>query len=293
MAALNISTRMSLLESERTPDFLPSSKSLSDFLAFQSRPRKKRAQKSHAFTVRSMTIAKERYRGQLNSPNGLAGSPDKYSLYDDQSIEYYSMGQARATSNSRRKMKIVCTIGPSTSTDKDWEDIKFGVDNQVDFYAVSFVKDARVVHELKDYLKSCNADIHVIVKIENADSIPNLHSIIPASDGKWLLVGTLELNFRLRMLSKHFNLITKDHFSKIDCERLAVVVENIVLAELASSVIVVFDQHPSGSMDDEIWGVAYVKATCSDVFDPKVDGRDAVVEAEEPVEAVDEKAIQA
>lgn len=28
------------------------------------------------------------------------------------------------------------------------------MDNQVDFYAVSFVKDAKVVHELKDYLKS-------------------------------------------------------------------------------------------------------------------------------------------
>jgi pyruvate kinase len=39
-------------------------------------------------------------------------------------------------------------------TDKDWDDIKFGVDNQVDYYAVSFVKDAQVVHELKDYLKS-------------------------------------------------------------------------------------------------------------------------------------------
>lgn len=38
--------------------------------------------------------------------------------------------------------------------EKDWEDIKFGVDNQVDFYAVSFVKDARVVYELKEYLKS-------------------------------------------------------------------------------------------------------------------------------------------
>lgn len=96
-------------------------------------------------------------------------------------------------------------------TDKDWEDIKFGVDNQVDFYAVSFVKDAKVVLELKDYLKrkyshhlivrcslsfcvfvnwtlktlsaGCNADIHAIVKIESADSIPNLHSIISASDG--------------------------------------------------------------------------------------------------------------
>lgn len=41
--------------------------------------------------------------------------------------------------------------------DKDWEDIKFGVDNQVDFYAVSFVKDAKVVHELKNYLKSKQA----------------------------------------------------------------------------------------------------------------------------------------
>jgi pyruvate kinase len=29
----------------------------------------------------------------------------------------------------------------------------------------------------------CNADIHVIVKIESADSIPNLQSIISASDG--------------------------------------------------------------------------------------------------------------
>lgn len=38
--------------------------------------------------------------------------------------------------------------------DKDWDDIKFGVDNKVDFYAVSFVKDAQVVHELKNYLKS-------------------------------------------------------------------------------------------------------------------------------------------
>nr|KAJ0200260.1 hypothetical protein LSAT_V11C600311340 [Lactuca sativa] len=39
-------------------------------------------------------------------------------------------------------------------TNKDWEDIKFGVDNEVEFYVVSFVKDVEVVHELKDYRKS-------------------------------------------------------------------------------------------------------------------------------------------
>lgn len=33
------------------------------------------------------------------------------------------------------------------------------------------------------YMTGCGADIHVIVKIESADSIPNLHSIITASDG--------------------------------------------------------------------------------------------------------------
>ncbi|GAB4826296.1 putative protein kinase YGL059W [Ancistrocladus abbreviatus] len=76
-------------------------------------------------------------------------------------------------------------------TEKDWDDIKFGVDNKVDFYAVSFVKDAAVVHELKNYLKSCGADIHVIVKIESADSIPNLHSIITAADGAMVARGDL------------------------------------------------------------------------------------------------------
>lgn len=76
-------------------------------------------------------------------------------------------------------------------TEKDWDDIKFGVDNKVDFYAVSFVKDAAVVHELKNYLKNSGADIHVIVKIESADSIPNLHSIVTAADGAMVARGDL------------------------------------------------------------------------------------------------------
>ena len=37
--------------------------------------------------------------------------------------------------------------------DKDWDDIKFGVEHGVDFYALSFVKSAEVVHELKAFLK--------------------------------------------------------------------------------------------------------------------------------------------
>ncbi|KAL2611557.1 hypothetical protein R1flu_023249 [Riccia fluitans] len=76
-------------------------------------------------------------------------------------------------------------------TEKDWDDIKFGVENQVDYYALSFVKDAQVVHELKEYLRANNADIYVIVKIESADSIPNLQSILEASDGAMVARGDL------------------------------------------------------------------------------------------------------
>ncbi|KAM5557508.1 plastidial pyruvate kinase 2 [Rosa sericea] len=94
--------------------------------------------------------------------------------------------KSRRHLNVRGKSATLASI-----TEKDWEDIKFGVDNKVDFYAVSFVKDAEVVHELKNYLQSCNADIHVIVKIESADSIPNLHSIITASDGAMVARGDL------------------------------------------------------------------------------------------------------
>lgn len=94
--------------------------------------------------------------------------------------------------NSRRHLNVRGKSATLPSiTEKDWDDIKFGVDNQVDSYAVSFVKDAKVVHELKNYLKSCNADIDVIVKIESADSIPNLHSIISASDGAMVARGDL------------------------------------------------------------------------------------------------------
>uniref|UniRef100_A0A0R0IR07 Pyruvate kinase n=1 Tax=Glycine max TaxID=3847 RepID=A0A0R0IR07_SOYBN len=49
----------------------------------------------------------------------------------------------------------------------------------------------KVVHELKNYLKSCGVDIHVIIKIESANSIPNLHSIISASHGTMVARGDL------------------------------------------------------------------------------------------------------
>ncbi|CAK7356183.1 unnamed protein product [Dovyalis caffra] len=335
----NMSARMC-----RDHRILSSSSNLSDVLALESRFRKRCFFQNSNFTVRSMKISEQNQTGKLVSSNGPLTAPDKVNSPLELLTNSQTLGEEKTNPISRRKTKIVCTIGPSTSsremiwklaeagmnvarlnmshgdhashkktidlvkeynaqfednviaimldtkgpevrsgdvpqpiileegqefnftikrgvssedtvsvnyddfindveagdmllvdggmmslavksktkdlvkcvvvdggelksrrhlnvrgksatlpsiTDKDWEDIKFGVDNQVDFYAVSFVKDAKVVHELKDYLKSCNADIHVIVKIESADSIPNLHSIISASDGAMVARGDL------------------------------------------------------------------------------------------------------
>lgn len=42
-------------------------------------------------------------------------------------------------------------------TDKDWLDLKFGIDVGVDYYALSFVRSADVIYELKEYLKQQGA----------------------------------------------------------------------------------------------------------------------------------------
>jgi len=76
-------------------------------------------------------------------------------------------------------------------TEKDWNDIKFGIEQGIDFIAPSFVKDANVVRELKSFLQKGNHAINVIAKIESAAAIPHLHEILEASDGAMVARGDL------------------------------------------------------------------------------------------------------
>lgn len=77
-------------------------------------------------------------------------------------------------------------------TDKDKEDIKFGVEQDVDFIAASFVRNAECVLEIKAYLKELNAPyIPIIAKVENAEGIQNIDEIIRAADGIMVARGDL------------------------------------------------------------------------------------------------------
>lgn len=84
---------------------------------------------------------------------------------------------------------------------KDWLDIDFAIAQEVDFIAVSFVKSADVINNLKSYLaargsKGKRGDdpgraIEVIAKVESFDSVPNLAEIVEASDAVMVARGDL------------------------------------------------------------------------------------------------------
>jgi pyruvate kinase len=75
---------------------------------------------------------------------------------------------------------------------KDWLDIDFAIAEKVDFIAVSFVKNADVINNLKSYLASrADGEIEVIAKVESFDSVPNLAEIVTASDAVMVARGDL------------------------------------------------------------------------------------------------------
>ncbi len=77
-------------------------------------------------------------------------------------------------------------------TEKDVADIHFGVENDFDFIAASFVRRAADVEAVRQVLRDCGGDnVKIIAKIENQEGIDNLDGILEAADGVMVARGDL------------------------------------------------------------------------------------------------------
>lgn len=76
-------------------------------------------------------------------------------------------------------------------TEKDLADVAVGAECGVDFFALSFVREANDVQLLRQVLQSHQSDAKIIAKIEDQSAVRNIQEIIDASDGIMVARGDL------------------------------------------------------------------------------------------------------
>ena len=163
----------------------------------------------------------------------------------------------------------VAVTAPSL-TKKDKLDLRFGVEEELDFIALSFVRSARNIADLRKELRRLGADIPVIAKLEKPESIDNLEAIFAVADGVMVARGDLGV--------------------EIAPEKVPTIQKQIILEASRKGKIVITATQMLESM---ISAPHPTRAEASDVANAIFDGTDAVMLSAEtaigsfPVEAVE------
>lgn len=88
------------------------------------------------------------------------------------------------------------SLSAKTLSTKDLKDLNFGISLGVDFVALSFVKSAKDITDLRKRLKAKGSKAKIIAKIERREAVDDLESIIQAADGVMVARGDLGIEIR-------------------------------------------------------------------------------------------------
>lgn len=160
---------------------------------------------------------------------------------------------------SRRGVNIPgAYLSISALTDKDKEDLKFGVAQKVDFMALSFVRTAKDIEELRALIKKHGGNQSIVAKIETEEAVENIDAIIAATDAVMVARGDLAVEINPPRVPSVQKMIIKK------CNDLGKPV--IVATQMLESMIA---------------APVPTRAEVSDVANAIFDGADAVMLSEE------------
>jgi pyruvate kinase len=156
-----------------------------------------------------------------------------------------------------------------SSTEKDFNDLLFGIKQEVDFVALSFVREANDIIRVRKFLKKRGADIPIIAKIEKWEACERLDEILVASDGLMVARGDLGVEIPIERVP----LEQKEIIKKCNHEGKPVITATQMLQSMIDA------PHPT-------------RAEVTDIANSIFDGTDAIMLSGEtavgryPVEAV-------
>lgn len=76
-------------------------------------------------------------------------------------------------------------------TDQDWRDITFGIEHDMDFLALSFIRTKDDIEAVRNFLKKHKSSMEIIAKIETKQAVANIREIISAADAVMVARGDL------------------------------------------------------------------------------------------------------
>ena len=161
-------------------------------------------------------------------------------------------------------------VSASTFTDKDQEDLRFGVENEVDYVAMSFVRAPADIGVVKREARNWGAEIPVIAKLERSEAVEALDEILEVADGVMVARGDLGV--------------------EMAPEQVPVLQKKIIAAANTAGVFVITATQMLESMTQN---PRPTRAEASDVANAIYDGTDAVMLSGEtavgsyPVETVE------